>query len=242
MTDPDGPPSELDDVVVTGQRARGPSPFAELQYPSKGNSAGGDQQQEVGEGSSTGTSPSDEEVQCDDAEGRRQWNADAKAREAIARFRAAALARYGEDLQNREFGALICEYADGTIDISPISDGPPILDGNGNAIHYDGGRPTVAIPATACVNGTPIGMVHSHPGVNTGIPSLSDFAFVQHLVNYLGANADSIGVYTVASHQGPNGQYEDRVSRAGLADRDTSQSEEYEPEWVDPNATPCPGS
>lgn len=69
MTDPDGPPSELDEVVVTGQRARGPSPFAELQYPSKGNSTGGEQQQEVGDGNDPGTTPSDEEVQCDDPEG-----------------------------------------------------------------------------------------------------------------------------------------------------------------------------
>lgn len=57
MTDPDGPPSELDEVVVTGQRARGPSPFAELQYPSKGNSTGGEQQQEVGDGNDPGTTP-----------------------------------------------------------------------------------------------------------------------------------------------------------------------------------------
>lgn len=36
----DVPPIPIDGITVTGQRARGPSPFAELEYPTKGANQG----------------------------------------------------------------------------------------------------------------------------------------------------------------------------------------------------------
>lgn len=83
----------LPDVVVTGQRARGPSPFSGLHWPSKGGSSvEGDQEQTTGEGENTGGSPlSDEAEQCATPEGRKEWDKDAKAVEAIDKFLRAAL-------------------------------------------------------------------------------------------------------------------------------------------------------
>jgi len=47
MTDT-GPGTPVDDITVIGQRARGESPFAGLQWPSRGGGSG-DQQLELGE-------------------------------------------------------------------------------------------------------------------------------------------------------------------------------------------------
>jgi hypothetical protein len=127
MTDPTLPETDLGEIVVTGQRARGPSPFADLQYPTKGaGSGGGEQQEEVGDGGLGGGGDlSDEQEQCGDPEGRRQWNADARAQRAIEEFRARARLLGEPDLQNREFGALLCDMGNGNIALGPIEVGAP---------------------------------------------------------------------------------------------------------------------
>lgn len=247
MTDPDGSPSELDEVVVTGQRARGPSPFAELQYPSKGNSTGGEQQQEVGDGNNPGTTSSDEEVQCDDPEGRKQWNADAKANQAASKFLDKADRDHNEpDWENREFGALICEFSDGAIDLGPIISGEPRLAADGTQLlYYDSNgnvrNPGVHIPPDGCgSSGTPIGFVHTHFAGASGHPSDGDFDYAQHLVNYFGAPANA-SVYVVAKYQDPaTGTSAVKVSHSKVTDK-TAAQQGGDPNWVNPNAVPCPG-
>ncbi|MBL0948801.1 hypothetical protein [Brevundimonas sp.] len=112
MTDT-GPGTTVDDIVVTGQRARGASPFAGLQWPSRGG--GGNQQLGLGDDETGGgLELSDEEQQCATEESRRQWNADARAAEAVRQFLDEALRLFGEnDLANREFGALLCDTGGG---------------------------------------------------------------------------------------------------------------------------------
>lgn len=174
-------------------------------------------------------------------EGRRAWNADAKAQSAIDAFIQKAITLGEGDLQNREFGALICEFAPGQIELGPVEAGPPVLDSSGNAISYPLGRPYVAIPQGGCGSGTPIGYVHSHPGLNTGIPSDADFAYAKQLIRDNGAPT-SIGVYVVARYQdGQTPNYKNVVGRASLSDEDIARQGTFVPEWVNPEATPCPG-
>jgi hypothetical protein len=231
-------------VEVTGQRARGPSPFA-VSYPTKGNGLGNEEQDEVDpNGGGGGGELSDEQQQCMMPAGREQWNADAKAVAARQAFLARA-AQLGEnDLQNREFGALICRLTNGSVVLGPIHEGPPILDGNGNQIYYPetGGRPYVNINPDGCGSGVPIGYVHSHPGVNEGRPSDGDFATGQWYVDYRGADAATFGIYTMSQYQNQTGNYSTQVSRASLSDRSMAQTANYQPAWVNPDATPCPGS
>lgn len=174
-------------------------------------------------------------------EGRRQWNADAKARSAISAFAARALALGEPDLQNREFGALLCDLGNGQIVLGPIEVGPPVLDSNGNAIYYPGGRASVPIDPAGCQSGTPIGYVHSHPGVNAGVPSDPDFGYGQWHVDHNGAPA-TFGIYVISDYQDPQtGNYSTRVTRSGLGDRQAANSGTLVPNWVNPDAEPCPG-
>lgn len=230
-------PHELEDVTVTGQRARGPSPFSGLQWPTKAVGSGGTHGDTVDmDGNTTGNNPSDEEVQCATTKGRREWNKDAKAVEVIDRFLDAARTRFdGEDhFRNREYGALICEFSDGTIDLGPVFDGPFV----GPPV---GGRGTVDIPTNSCGTGTPLGFVHTHTSGNP-LGSPGDLGYLQRLVDEAGADPARVSVYTIENHTPPDQtdpRY--RVSRVPLSDADSIEEEGYEPEWVNPEAQPCPG-
>lgn len=230
------------DVDVTGQRAKGPSPFT-VSFPTTGNDLGGAEQNEVDpDGGDGGSGLSDETLQCATTAGREQWNADAKAVAAREAFLARAAQLGEQHLQNREFGALICRMTDGSVVLGPVDHGPPILDSNGNQIYYPetGGRPYVSVSPDGCGSGTPIGFIHSHPGVNEGRPSDGDFGFGQWLVDNRGADAATFGVYTMSQYQNQTGNYSTQVSRASLSERSTAQTANYQPAWVNPNAAPCP--
>lgn len=237
----------IDDVVVTGQRARGPSPFAELQFPTKGTGTTGEQQQEVGDGTEQPGTPSDEEIQCSTPEGSKQWNADAKANEAANQFLNKAGQDHNEpDWENREFGALICEFADGSIALGPIISGEPRLAPDGTQLLYydangDVRNPGVAIPREGCgSSGTPLGFVHTHFAGASGHPSDADFDYAQQLVDYFGAPADA-SVYVVAKYQdAETGEVAVKVSHSKVTEKETAR-QGGDPNWVDPDATPCPG-
>ncbi len=232
-------PAELDDVIVTGQRARGPSPFAGLQFPNTGISA--PQQNQLEEEDDLPEEPTAEETQCSDAEARKQWEADAKAIKAAEEFKKAAKDRFNEpDWQNREFGALICEMPSGAIELSEIYAGDPILDAAGNAIHYALGRASVNLPATACGAGVPLGSVHSHPGVGTNIPSADDFAFSRHVASANNVDPDRLGIYIAATMQEGSNRG-DFVTRYGNGDEASAAAGEAG-DFINPDAQPCPGT
>lgn len=246
MTDT-GPPTTVGDVIVNGQTRRAPSPYATIQWPTKGTGTG-DQQQQITDDPNAPIPEgfTEEQIACPSEEGRRQWDSDAMARAAVSALLAAAFARFSEDLQNREFGALICQAGDGTLMLGPIHDGPPILGEDGRQIIYYGpdgqpdSQPTVAINPDGCAGSIPVGFIHSHPGVNAGIPSPGDFAFARWLVENRSA-PNSISIYTAASYLNPNtNQYLNQVTRANLSDESTAQSGTFVPRFVDPNATFCP--
>lgn len=211
-------------------------------FPTKGNIDNPDEQQEVDDGAGGGNGPpSDETVQCSFPEGRRQWNADAKAKAAVRAFFDKADTLGEPDLQNREFGALICEFAPGQVELGPIQAGLPILDAEGHQISYPEGRPTVPIPQDGCGSGTPIGYVHSHPGLNTGVPSNSDFDYAKQLIDYHGA-PQNVGVYLVTrAYDEQTGAQKDGVTRASLSDKSAANQGTLVPDWINPDATPCPG-
>ena len=241
MTDT-GPGTAVDDILVTGQRARGQSPFAGLQWPSRGG-GGGDQQLELGDDEQGGgRGPSDEEQQCATEESRRQWNADARAAEAVQRFLAEADQAHDEgDLANREFGALLCDMGGGNVVLGPITPGPPILDENGQQIVYEGGRIGVAIPPDGCAGGLVVGSVHSHPSPGSLTPSSDDFDHADWHIRY-NESPQNFGIYIIALVPDPvGGGSKYAVVRAELTDRNAAEQGELEPTWVNPDAQPCPG-
>ncbi len=239
MTDT-GPGTPVDDIIVTGQRARGESPFAGLQWPSRGGGSG-DQQLELGEDEmGGGRGPSDEEQQCATEENRRQWNADARAAEAVEAFLDKARAGGEDDLANREFGALLCDMGGGNVVLGPITPGPPILDENGQQIFYEGGRIGVAIPPDGCSGGLVVGSVHSHPSGSVS-PSNDDFDHAQWHISHNNA-APNFGIYIVALVPNPlDGGYDYVVSRSEVEDRQAANEGELDPTWINPDARPCPG-
>jgi len=240
MTDT-GPGTPVDDIIVTGQRARGQSPFAGLQWPSRGGGSG-DQQLELGEDEpGGGRGPSDEEQQCATEESRRQWNADARAAEAVDAFRAMAESLNETDLANREFGALLCDMGGGNVVLGPVTPGPPILDENGQPISYPLGRPSMVIPPNGCGTGVVVGSVHSHPSPGSMTPSNDDFNHAQWHIDYNGA-APSFGIYIVTLMPNPlTGIPEEGVSRSQVEDREAANEGSLEPTWINPDAQPCPG-
>jgi len=191
----------------------------------------------VGEGENTGGGPiSDETLQCATADGRREWDKDAAAVDAIDKFLARANQLYGENhFYYREYGALLCEFSDGSIDIGPIIDGPYV----GPPV---GGQGTVDIPTNGCGAGTPVGFVHTHNSSN-GVASLADIGYLQRLATEANANLARLSAYTITARTPPGSTDSvHRVSRTPFSDRDAIEEEGYEPEWVDPEATRCPES
>ena len=236
MTDPNAP-TDLSEVVAIGQRARGPSPFAALQWPTKGLGIPAEQLTDVpDDGTGVGPgAPSDEEIQCALPEGRKVWNRDARAVSAVAEPRLAANQRHGEiDFASREYGALLYEFPDGRIELGTISDGPYVGPPTG-------GQGSVGIPPAGCHGGIPVGYIHTHPS-SSPVPSPADMNFLRQLVDHYGAPANA-SVYIVGNYaQQPYGAGTNHVSAATLADKDAVEQPGYVPKWVNPEAKPCPGT
>lgn len=247
MTDP-SPPTNPGDIIVTGQRARAASLFAAMAFPDKDDSAGPNVDEKTPEDDSGGsfTEPTDEDIQCALPEGRRQWNADAKAKEAVEKFLDKARLDHNErDWENREFGALICEFSDGTIDLGEVISGEPTLDTDGTQIiYYDSNgqvrNPGVHIPRDGCGYGRPPGFVHTHFFGASGHPSDADFDYTKQLVDYFRAPSNA-SVYVAARYQNPNTNISEiKVSQFTVTEK-TAAQQGGPIKWVNPNATPCPG-
>jgi hypothetical protein len=173
---------------------------------------------------------------CANPETARDWNADAAAAEAMRRMLQAALHDNGEpDFANREYGALICEKADGSLSIGPIKWGDPILDSEGHMTN-PGEQPTVPIDPNGCPGGSlPLAMIHSHPGAgeNTGLPSVNDSTWVE-FIN--AARGDLHGRIYVVS-KGETGEYRIHVYHAKNVSQGAVQGE-LGPEF-NPVGEPC---
>lgn len=224
-------------MIVTGQRARGPSPFSGLQWPSKGNSANFPEQNTDVPANQPEGATTDEERQCSIPDGRREWNKDAAARAAIQAMLDYAANHLNEtDLSAREFGAAICEFTDGSVGLGQVRHGGAII---GDA----DGVGSVGILPTDCGAGTPLGYIHSHPS-GQRVPSMTDMDALAGMVS-TGGNPSHLSVYTVTVVSGASGGahgYGYGISETPLVDYDkvAEQESNYEPKWVNPDALPCP--
>ncbi|GAA0870152.1 hypothetical protein GCM10009116_19880 [Brevundimonas basaltis] len=174
-------------------------------------------------------------VPCDDPETAREWNADAAAAEALRRMIAAALAQDDptHHLANREYGAMICERADGVLTISPVVWGDPIFDAGGTWVN-PGEQPTVPVDIDACgIGSTPLAMIHTHPstGGAGAIPSWNDAQWVAAINARRGDNHGRIYVVAIDGTSFRIEVYDQ--SNAGAW-----ETGERGPE-VNPNAQPC---
>lgn len=245
---PDPAPNPLD-VSVDGQRptTRPPSPFSNVQWPSKWLGPGDEPVtvEEGGSGASGGAQATDEMVHCSDPVKRKQWNADAKANEAIEAFRNAARQRFNEpDLQMREFGALVYEMPNGDITLSEVFHGDSLFNPDGTMRTT---RPTVYIPPTACGAGVPLGSAHSHPGLadfttvapTTHLGSGQNFDHIAGLEAYHGRPADSMNLYIISDQT--DGTNRGTFAMQYKGSQKTAALGGAAGEYVNPNATPCPG-
>lgn len=177
--------------------------------------------------------PPEDPGPCDTPETRREWNADAAAAEALRRMIDAALNQNGEpDFVNREYGAVLCEALNGDISVGPIVWGDPILDEDGNMTSGD--QPTVPIDYNVCGSGgTPIGMIHSHPGVGVGTltPSADDIANLEYINTLRG---DQNGRIYISGRISSSDRY-----RLYVYNEENNDSDQVGPE-VNPDGEPCP--
>jgi len=179
----------VDDIVVTGQRRPNESmePFPSRPMP--------DPTPPIFDEIEPDLDPVDDP--CADPEKRREWDADAAMARALERFLDQAEITDGQrSLYNREFGAVLCEFSDGSIDVGPV-----IYEGD--AIGPGQPHPTVDVDIEGCPSGsTIIGMAHSHPGVgaSSGIPSQPDITWITAINGRRGDEAGRI--YIVARVNG----------------------------------------
>lgn len=169
-------PTDLGEIVVTGQRRRGPGAFPII---SKGNDSGGTvQQEEVEEGGSGGGGFEIENDPCSDPTSKVVWNADAAAVAAVAAFIAKSQA-VGDNglLSNREFGTNLVRDAAGGVTSTYVDAGPAL---------QNGVIPSVTITGPATLQNW-MGDVHNHPS-GIGMPSAGEwYAFQQRVADIISA-------------------------------------------------------
>jgi hypothetical protein len=230
MTDPT-PPSELDEVVVTGQRRKTPaSPFPGG-VGGGGGLSGGANQQELEEEDGlppdgAGSHP------CDDPVQRKIWNADAAAAAAAAALIAnAASMNDGSSLSNREFGVNLILGAGGQVQPQPnISVGDPAVPGQITNVDID---------MTGVNAGNWMGDVHNHPSGDGRLSNGEWVNFINFVSSISATNPDRlpelahVSVYVVVlDPTSPHGY------RVYAYDRDSPP--DTLGQEVNPDAQPCP--
>lgn len=234
-TDPN-PPSELDEIVTTGQR-RWPGG----QFPPASGSAGYGEPPEgpvpiqVEEGEPEQPRPPDP---CSNPETALDWNADAAAAEAAKEFARRAAARTPpETLNDREWGAYLYRAADGSIQIGPIAFGPPFSSGGVGTVN----------PSTSGLDpSTIVGSIHSH-GSGNHLRSDGNEQFpgdIDHLNGLVVFSGNtSARLYIVAQNQGPAGFVPyNQINVYNQAKAQDARSNFAPGPEVNPEAEPCPGS
>lgn len=226
------PPTQVDDIVVKGQRR-----WPIGQFPVLGGGGGGYGEPPEGPipiGVGLEPDPPTSTDPCADPATAVDWNADAAAAEAANAFKDRAAARNpAEDLSTREWGAYLYRMSDGSIRVGPVNFGDPFqASGLGSVELLEDGAP-----------GDIVGFVHSH-GSGNHLPSdgtaenPGDIQVLAAVIAYSG-NPD-IRMYIVAPNQGPAGHvpynqinvYDSSNARAA---RDTFTNG---PE-VNPQGQPC---
>ena len=234
MTDTEPPPTQVDDIVVKGQRK-----WPSGQFPVRtgySEPPEGPIPIEVGlePDPPTSTDP------CASPDTALEWNADAAAAEALRRILAYAADQPGNthNLSNREYGAMICQDQNGGLFISQVRHGDPIFNENGDLVGTVPADLAVDVRIDACGAGAlPLGMIHTHPmtGPTGGLPSASDAAWVNALNQTRGDGLGRIYVVSIGSGSSPY-----RITVYNADNINAAAGGAVGPE-VNPDGETCPG-
>lgn len=173
MTD-EPPATELEEIVVTGQRRSSPT----ADFPTGSPTGGYEQQEEVGEGGDLGGGV--DNAQCGDPVGKKIWNADSRSRFAVDDFLTRAMQEGdGYTLENREFGANLFASPSGSVNLGTIGVGDPVTPGE---------TPEVEMPLDTFINSSNwMGDVHSHASGDPR-PSAREWQLFLDQINEIAAN------------------------------------------------------
>lgn len=226
------PPSELDEVVVTGQRLQ---PNGLFPAPSGGGGGipgddGGIHQDEL-DPDNLGPDPSPPHP-CDDPVGQKIWNADARAAMAVADLmNKAASLNDGSNLANREFGANLFLNSNGNIDLTEVSVGPTPTPGS---------IPEVTIEPGGTTYLNWMGDIHNHPS-GDGRLSAGEWARFNDRIDAIQnlhpqrSELNAIAAYVVVLDANAPAGY--RIYAHKKGDSQNSLGQE-----VNPDAQPCPAT
>lgn len=198
MTDP----TNVDEIVVVGQRRR----YTNETFPTRGGGGGGDggfiEPEEVGDGTQDPTPTPDP---CADPETAVPWNADAEAAASVADFLAKAALLGGTDapngtprLSNREFGRGLFRGSGSSVEGNAVTAGDPIAPGSTVA--------TITINMDGITNYNYLGDVHSHP-FGSSTPSQADwdsFMGYNRFAREAGRTDETFYLYIVVVDQNGN--------------------------------------
>lgn len=238
MTDPN-PPTELDEIVVIGQRRR----YHTDLFPSGGWEGAGETGGLIRETGDADQGGGDNTDPCANPETALDWNADAAAAEAAREFeRRASTRNPPETLNNREWGVALFEMPDGRVVLGNITHSAYTFQNPG-----PDGRVSVAIDWTAPAGGVLVGMAHSHSAgshLPSGSSPTSDdqdsLRYIRDVRSQIGLNPDQARIYIIALTTGPAGasQYA-KVSVYNHQNQQAAIAGTEGPE-VNPEAQPCP--
>lgn len=122
MTDPNGPATELGTIYVVGQRR---APGGSFPQRGGGGGGGGSGEDGIHQNQVSQDEPPPPYVQdpCADPSLAREWNTDAAAAEAKAKFLAKAAELGDEELYQREFHAFLYRDSNGRVQVGGVTAG-----------------------------------------------------------------------------------------------------------------------
>jgi hypothetical protein len=238
MTYTEPPPTQVDDIVVRGQRRRPGGSFPAVPGGGGGDPGGSDGIDQDELDPNEPPPPPSPPHACDDPATAVDWNADAAAAEAAKAFARLAAARDpAENLDTREWGAYLYRMADGSVRVGPVSFGNPFGMGGVGGVDLieDGPR------------GDIIGSVHSHNAGNhlpsTGPGGGGDIGHLDGMVDTVraaGGDFASVRMYIVARAFGPPGSDTyNRISVYTPATARTARETSTPGPEVNPEGQPC---
>lgn len=205
-------PTWVSGLVSYGQRRSDPmAPFPV--HPTDGTTGPGGGYLDSsldGEGETPEDSP------CNDPEKRREWDIDAAAAKARKGFLEKAAADVNTSLAYRERGAVLYRGPDGSIEVGPIAEGPPLQ----GKVEY----------SFAGINKRDVvGIIHVHPATSGG-PSGPDWDLFERLSGQIaaaGGDPTNFRAYVVGTPHPPS------------AIRVYSNTERTNGPEVNPDGQPC---